>query len=192
MESAQRPKRLLRLQRQLRGWSQEDVAAGLRRLAAGAGEPGLGADATMVSRWERGARRPRARYVRLLSHLFEVPAEQLGLRGDEDADSDPAPAQPRGGALRDDEGARRALIGDMASLLGVAALPPGLRSAGSEPWERLSDAMRQRTRLDAATVAHLASIVVALEHLEPTHVGSLALIGPVTGHLDMLSLLLQG
>ena len=51
---------MLRFQRNLRGWSLEDVAAGLHRVAAMAAEPEPGVDAAMVSRWERGARRPRS------------------------------------------------------------------------------------------------------------------------------------
>jgi transcriptional regulator with XRE-family HTH domain len=73
------PKERLRLHRRLRGWSQEDVVAGLHRLAASLDEPEPGVNATMVSRWERGVRRPRPRYVRLLCRLFELPVEQLGL-----------------------------------------------------------------------------------------------------------------
>ncbi len=79
MDQPQRPNRHLRLQRRLRGWSQEDVATGLHRLAASLGEAELGVHATMVSRWERGTRKPRPRYVRLLCHLLELPAEKLGI-----------------------------------------------------------------------------------------------------------------
>ena len=84
METWQRQNERLRLQRRLRGWSQDDVAAGLHRVAAGLDEPELGVDAAMVSRWERGTRKPCARYVRLLCHLFELPAEQLGVIEDPD------------------------------------------------------------------------------------------------------------
>src|SRR5215471_7931392 len=79
MDQAQLPNRRLRLQRRLRGWSQEDVAAGLCRVASGRGEADLGVDATMVSRWERGTRHPRPRYVRLLCELFDLPVDPLGL-----------------------------------------------------------------------------------------------------------------
>lgn len=79
METWRRQNKSLRLQRRLRGWSQDDVAAGLHRIAASLGEPELGVDATMVSRWERGTRKPRPRYVRLLCHLFELPPGQLGV-----------------------------------------------------------------------------------------------------------------
>src|SRR5437588_1804477 len=123
MDSAPRPNRRLGLQSRLRGWSQEDVAAGLYRVASGVGEPDLGVDATMVSRWGRGTRHPRPRYVRLLCQLFDLPPEQLGLI--RDADLSVVPVIPRGGE-REDEPDRRDFIERVASLLGAAALPPYL------------------------------------------------------------------
>src|SRR5690348_17855539 len=113
MEQGPRPNRQLRLQRRLRGWSQEDVAAGLCRVANSLGESELGVDATMVSRWERGTRRPRPRYVRLLCQLFEVPAEQLGIVDDELA----------GPVPEDDDVERRDFIQGLAGLLAAAAVP---------------------------------------------------------------------
>jgi transcriptional regulator with XRE-family HTH domain len=111
VDQAQRPNKRLRLQRRLRGWSQEDVAAGLHRLAAELDEAELGVDATMVSRWERGTRRPRPRYVRLLCNLFELPAEQLGIVEDPDFGSPPARSHGSGwpgpSARRDGWTARR-------------------------------------------------------------------------------------
>jgi transcriptional regulator with XRE-family HTH domain/tetratricopeptide (TPR) repeat protein len=67
----------LRHHRQLRGWTLDDVAEGIHRLAMGG--PELGVDAHMVGRWERGVRRPAPRYVALLCQLFELPADALGL-----------------------------------------------------------------------------------------------------------------
>ena len=61
MEGEMRPNELLRLQRRLRGWSHEDVAEGVKRLAAERGEPEPGVDAATVNEWERGIGRPRAR-----------------------------------------------------------------------------------------------------------------------------------
>jgi transcriptional regulator with XRE-family HTH domain len=180
---AQRQNKLLRLQRRLRGWSQEDVAAGLHRLAADVSDSELGVDAAMVGRWERGTRKPRPRYVRLLSTLFELPAEQLGFIEDGERELLPAPANRHGG-----EEATREFIVHMSALLGVADLPDG----AMEPWERLSYALGQRTHADAQTVDHLEGITVALESLEATPVSSAALIGPVAGHLDAISLLLHG
>lgn len=86
MDQAPLPNRRLRLQRRLRGWSQDDVASGLCRVASTRGEPDIGVDATMVSRWERGTRHPRPRYVRLLCELFDLPVEQLGLVRDGDVE----------------------------------------------------------------------------------------------------------
>jgi transcriptional regulator with XRE-family HTH domain len=72
-----RPNERLRHERRLRGWTLDDVAERLHRVAMNG--PELGVDAHMVGRWERGVRRPAPRYVALLSQLFELPACDLGL-----------------------------------------------------------------------------------------------------------------
>jgi transcriptional regulator with XRE-family HTH domain len=72
-----RPNERLRHQRRLRGWTLDEVAERLHRLAMAG--PELGVDAHMVGRWERGVRRPAPRYVALLCRLFELPADELGL-----------------------------------------------------------------------------------------------------------------
>lgn len=175
------------MQRQLRGWSQEDVATGLHRVAASLGERELGVDATMVSRWERGTRRPRPRYVRLLCRLFELPAEQLGMVEYDEPGPAPAARGPLGDAERPD------FIRDIGGLLGVAALPlRRFEPAGQEAWERLARALHRLTGVDDETVNHLERTTIALQSLGPTQVGSRVLLGPVTGHLDAISLLLQG
>jgi transcriptional regulator with XRE-family HTH domain len=191
MESGQRPNRRLRLQRRLHGWSQEDVVAGLHRLAASLGEPELGVDATMVSRWERGTRRPRPRYVRLLCRLFELPAEQLGVVEDDD-DVEPTLEQTQD-ALEDDDVERRHFIHRLAALLGAAAVPMApFDPMGPEPWERLARALHRPGQVDAATVDHLEGVTISLQRLGPMRVSSREVLGPVTGHLDAISLLLQG
>jgi transcriptional regulator with XRE-family HTH domain len=190
MESGPRPNRQLRLQRRLHGWSQEDVAAGLHRLAASLGEPELGVDATMVSRWERGTRRPRPRYVRLLCRLFELPAEQLGVVDDDVVD--PAPARSQD-ALEDDDVQRRDFIHRLASLLGAAAVPvPALDPMGAEPWERLARALQQPGQVGDETVDHLEGVTITLQRLGPARVSSRAMLGPVAHHLNAITLLLQG
>jgi len=191
LETWQRQNERLRLQRRLRGWSQDDVAAGLHRVAASLGEPELGVDATMVSRWERGARKPRPRYVRLLCNLFELPAEQLGVI--EDPDDAFVPDQPQNTA-EDDDVERRDFISNVAALLGVAALPAPIEQFGlssPEHWERLTRALRLPGEVDKDTVDELERVTIALEALGPTQVSSKAVFGPVTGHLDAIRLLLQ-
>ena len=182
-----RPNELLRLQRRLRGWSQEDVAAGLKRLASSWGEAEPGVDATLVSLWERGARAPSPQAVRMLSALFDLPAGELGIVQDGDLDSILRPP-----GTMDDEWSRRQFVEKVAALLRTATVPPGFQRTSSEPWERLMRALSQRTHVDAETVAHLERTTVALENLESTQLGSRALIGPVTGHLNQISQLLRG
>ena len=94
-ETERRANAQLRRQRRLRGWSLDDVAAGLCKLAAARGEPEPGVNRNMVSRWERGVRTPRPHYVRLLCGLYDLPADELGLVSDlnrEDADDNETPA----------------------------------------------------------------------------------------------------
>ncbi len=178
------------MQRRLRGWSQEDVAAGLYRVASTVGEADIGVDATMVSRWERGIRRPRARYVRLLCQLFDLPAEQLGLV--QDAELALVPLLPVD-RLEGDDSERRDFLQRVAVLLGLAPLSPHLRTSvpGFEAWERLDRALGQPGHVDLETVQHLEGVTHALESLEPTAVSSRALVGPATGHLDAITMLLQ-
>ncbi len=193
MEQAPLPNRRLRLQRRLRGWSQEDVAAGLCRVASSRGEPDLGVDATMVSRWERGTRHPRPRYVRLLCELFDLPAEQLGLV--QDADLALVPLLPND-RLVGDEDDRKDFLQQTASILGIAPVPPYLRPApGAEPraeaWERLERALERQGQVDVETVDHLERVTLALESMEPTAISARVLLGPATGHLDAVTTLLQ-
>src|SRR5262245_30767142 len=186
MESGQRLNQMLRQQRRLRGWSQDDVAAGLHRLAATLYQPELGVDAAMVGRWERGTRRPRARYVRLLCDLFELPAEQLGI-----VEESPVVAPPEHPEGTDGKG--QGLAGPIRALLARAGLAaPDPEPADGEPWERLAAALRRPARLDGNAIGHLERITAALESLEPTSVGPAVLLGPVMAHLDALKLLLRG
>jgi hypothetical protein len=92
----------------------------------------------------------------------------------------------------DDERSMRRFVERMTALFGTAAVPPGFERAGAEPWERLLRTLTHRANVDLETVAHIERTTVALENFEPTSVGSKALIGLVTSHLDRISLLLRG
>src|SRR5258708_36763681 len=93
----------------------------------------------MISRWERGTRHPRPRYVRLLCELFDLPADQLGLVGETDL----ALVAARD-SIHSDVGGRKDFLQEMASMLSLAPLPPFLRPAPGgrgpaprQPWECL-------------------------------------------------------
>ena len=62
-----KPNILLKHEREKRGWSQNKL-----------GEL-IGADSTMVSRWERGERRPEPTYQEKLCHVFTKNAAELGF-----------------------------------------------------------------------------------------------------------------
>lgn len=67
MDSEKKPNTILRRERQLRGWSQQRVAEL------------VGTSEDVVSRWERGERRPSPFFQEKLCVLYEKSAEELGL-----------------------------------------------------------------------------------------------------------------
>lgn len=62
------------------GLTQREVAEALLALAWEHDHDRLGVDAGMVSKWERGQKRPCKLYRRLLCQLYNATEEQLGLR----------------------------------------------------------------------------------------------------------------
>lgn len=75
MESCGKLNKLLRKQRELRGWSQARVAELLQEL-------GGVADSKLVGKWERGVVRPSPFYRERLCRIYGVTADQLGLLPD--------------------------------------------------------------------------------------------------------------
>jgi tetratricopeptide (TPR) repeat protein/transcriptional regulator with XRE-family HTH domain len=73
-ERERTPNPLLTRQRQLRGWSQGQVAKELQALF-----PGIAVTARHVARWESGKRRPGPYYREKLCVLFQTTADKLGF-----------------------------------------------------------------------------------------------------------------
>jgi transcriptional regulator with XRE-family HTH domain len=61
--------------------TQQDVAERLERLAWVKHRRRVGVNADMVSKWERGEKRPSSYYLQLLSSLFDLSPARLGMRG---------------------------------------------------------------------------------------------------------------
>jgi transcriptional regulator with XRE-family HTH domain len=78
--AASTPNLFLKAYRARLGLTQEEVAEALLNLAWEHDHEMLGVDAAMVSKWERGRKRPRKLYRRLLCRLYDTTEEQLGLR----------------------------------------------------------------------------------------------------------------
>jgi transcriptional regulator with XRE-family HTH domain len=72
------PPHPLAYQRLLRGWSQQDVAHELAQRCAAEGKF-VGITETLVSRWERGKRKPSPIYRKHLCIMYGVTADKLGL-----------------------------------------------------------------------------------------------------------------
>src|SRR5258708_19971441 len=64
-----------------RGWTQQEVADQVARLAWLRRREHVGINADMVAKWERGEKRPSPRYRDLLCLLFGVDAQGLGVGG---------------------------------------------------------------------------------------------------------------
>ena len=99
----------LRPLREDRGWTQQEVAEQLARLAWLRHREHVGVNADMVAKWERGEKRPSPRYRELLCLLFGADAQALGIGG---------AVQPLTGVGSEpDEGSLIATLGGAASLL---------------------------------------------------------------------------
>jgi transcriptional regulator with XRE-family HTH domain len=99
----------LRALREERGWTQQEVAEQIARLAWLRRRERVGVNADMVAKWERGEKRPSPRYRELLCLLFGADAQTLGIGG---------PAQLVAGAPAEaDDGSLIATLGGAASLL---------------------------------------------------------------------------
>lgn len=99
----------LRPLREERGWTQQEVAEQIARLAWLRRREHVGVNADMVAKWERGEKRPSPRYRELLCLLFGADAQALGIG---------AAVQPLAGiGSEPDEGSLIATLGGAASLL---------------------------------------------------------------------------
>jgi DNA-binding NarL/FixJ family response regulator/transcriptional regulator with XRE-family HTH domain len=70
---------LLRCEREARTWPLRYVARAIQATAERLGLPTPGIDANAVSRWERGAAAPSAKYVRMLCLLYGRSPDELSL-----------------------------------------------------------------------------------------------------------------
>src|SRR5690242_4593239 len=70
----------LRQLREERGWTQQDVADQLIRLAWLHNRERVGVNADMVAKWERGAKGVSTRYRDLMCLLFGVDADYLRVK----------------------------------------------------------------------------------------------------------------
>lgn len=139
-----------------------------------------------VWRWERGERNPRPHYVRLLCHLFQLPPE-LGLLSDPQVVSlDATLAMDRWGL---DDMKRRDFLRGLAGMIGTAASAPVVFD--TDPWERLTKAVREPSRIDDRVVDHMEENLTTFERLEVER-SPASLIGPVLGQLETLRHLFNG
>jgi transcriptional regulator with XRE-family HTH domain len=166
-----RPNDLLRWEREKRGWTQEKVA-GL-----------IGADPTMISRWERGARGTEPFYQEKLCELFGKDALELGF-------VDPITPGEAVSATESDKGVNRREAGkkivsmvEGAFLANQVVLNPPL-------WERLSKVFERTSRIDEVGISGLEQNIRDYWNLR-INIGYRNLLYGFSGHLETVIQLLQ-
>ena len=153
----------MRALREERGWTQQDVAEQVSRLAWLRRHERVGINADMVAKWERGDKRPSPRYRELLCLLFGVDAQALGIGGPARSD-----AVVR---AETDDGSLIEMLGGAASLLdqlGTAGLI--LQPRMFDVWK--DELMKRRALLKLMGLAASAGMVSAAD-------GDLSRSGPV-------------
>jgi transcriptional regulator with XRE-family HTH domain len=174
--------------RQATGLTQDDLADQLVRLAWERERTRASVNAQMVSKWERGRKRPSRLYRRLLCTFFQASEEDLGLRPWRPFDG---PARVHGVGEADDQEAdvnRRDFLRSGSMAAGLLATGP---LAGPEPWERLLQALDGAVRVDRQIVADLEARTAGLHQMEgqlPAH----HLYSHVSDQLERISFLLRG
>ncbi len=147
-----RPK--LRALREERGWTQQDVAEQISRLAWLREHEHVGINADMVAKWERGNKTPSPRYRELLCLVFETDAHGLGL-------GEPAPAEPSESGEAD-RNSLKELLGGAASVFDqLGAAGSILQPRMSEMWK--DEVMQRRALLKLMGLATTASVLASHE-----------------------------
>ncbi len=182
------PNTRLRTCREERSWSQERLATELRRFAVIHEGREAGVTGNMVCKWEKGDKKPSLRYQRLLRALFHRSSGELGFIDDEtmtrvrtDPEAGRDPGQPQTSVER------RSFLRMVAAAGGVAVTPV---TFDTEPWDRLSAALRQQAVVTPSIVDDLSARTAGLFGLEE-RVPARALMDKVTTHLVTLSRLLE-
>jgi transcriptional regulator with XRE-family HTH domain len=168
-------------QRQLRGWSQEDVVRRLIDVGIELGERQLGVTRSQVSRWERGVTHPRAPYPKLLCHLFQLPADELGLVAFSTSPPTHVSVTIKEAGSEDVE--RRELLRLLASGLGGGLWAPGL-------VRRLGAFRPVALKEEALPLEAAMSITDHYRHVIDSQPAQ-ELVGPLVGHIHFVSQLLE-
>jgi transcriptional regulator with XRE-family HTH domain/tetratricopeptide (TPR) repeat protein len=182
------PNTRLRMCREDRGWSQERLASELRRFAVSHEGREAGVTGNMVCKWEKGDKKPSLRYQRLLRALTHLTSADLGFIDDETSlEQLPHSGTRTGFPAVDPAVERRSFLRMVAAASGAAVAPV---QAESDPWDRLSTALRRQNGITPGMVIDLSTRTAGLYSLEervPAH----ALRDRVSTHLDELSALLE-
>lgn len=160
-----------------RGWTQQDLATEIGRIAWVRDEELVGANPDMIAKWERGAKGISRRYRELLCLAFDVDEKVLGLV------QRPTAGTMRASTTRSDQ-RQLGSLGDAAALFDELG-PAGalLQSKMFEVWK--DEAVRRRDLLKAMSLAPAAGASYAADQ---TSQGTVSRFGPgAVAQLDELA-----
>ncbi|MGH3925082.1 MAG: helix-turn-helix domain-containing protein, partial [Pseudonocardiaceae bacterium] len=123
----------LREARRERGWTQEETADQLARLAWTRHGERVGVNADMIAKWERGEKNPSPRYRELLCLLYGATPEYLGIARSPGSKASPSPKTPSPAVTE------QTLVD---ALGGAAAILDQLGAAGGILQPRMFDAWK--------------------------------------------------
>lgn len=152
----------LRMLRERRGWTQQDVADQLARLAWLRCHERVGANADMVAKWERGVKLPSRRYRELLALLFGLDAAELA------SNNRMTPAEDQQGG-REEENLLTALLGAAELLDRLGPNGTVLQAKMFAVWK--DEILRRRVLLKLVGLAPMTGLAfpdLQLRTLKPT------------------------
>jgi transcriptional regulator with XRE-family HTH domain len=172
------PNERLKRERELRGWSQGDIAEK------------IGTDQKVVSRWECGRSRPSPYFRQKLCELYGKNAEELGFveAGITGTSSTHQEAQSIPPLESTDMNRRQAL--KLFGAAGVALTAASHDLLNPPLWERLSRTLARTSHVDETTLSSLEHITKRYWQLRKT-LGYRTLLNSFLGHLETITQLLR-
>lgn len=140
MDAEKKPNTILRRERQLRGWSQHRVAEL------------VDTSEDVVSRWERGERKPSPFFQEKLCALYGKTAEGLGFLVHDNHDMLESLCKSDSSALGREMIIKRRELLQLLGVAGSALFIPGI------DWEHIEAALTKLSRLDVVVVNDLETI----------------------------------
>ncbi len=182
MEKGSKPRKannLLRREREIRGWSQSRLAEL------------IGADTSMISRWECGERNPDNAYQEKLCTLFEKNTEELGFIPPYIPPDEVSPLISANTTII----SRREASKEIGSIIGSTLLAPRIIVEDTDVLNRLLRVVRRPSSVDTTALTLLETMTKnhwqLYAHFENSIQYRHNMLTSVTGHLQTITRMME-